>query len=542
MPADPTELRVLGRASGLAGDAAGLLERWHAVRSRVRGLHERLFYRPLLARLARLSPDDANLTTASAVDRLAGVGYRDPRSALGHIAALTGGVSRRAAIQRALLPVLLQWFAEGPDPDLGLLAFRRLSEQLGDTTWYLRMLRDTPATARRLATVLSTSRFVTNLLDRYPESVAWLARDEDLRPRPWATLRAETSATVLRHPDRDGAAAALKAARRREVLRLALSALTGTIGVEELGPALADVTTAMLAGALRSVRRDDGPWPEFAIIAMGRYGGAELGFGSDADLMYVHRPIAGMSAETAQRQAEHLVAELKRLTTDDRLPLDLDLDLRPEGRNGPVARSLRSYEAYYERWSSTWESQALLRARGVAGDHDLVAAFTALADRIRYPKRITDAEQREIRRIKARVETERLPKGADPARHLKLGRGGLSDVEWLVQLLQLRHAARQPRLRTQGTLPALEAAVAARLIPARDAALLKDAWLLASRTRSALTLWTSRTTDLLPVDRGQLEAVARILEHPPGSATAFEEEYLRVTRRAREVFERRYLA
>lgn len=541
MPTDPAQLRALARASGLASDADSLVERWRGVRTRVRGLHERLFYRPLLGETARLSPDDAALTTASALDRLAGVGYRDPRSALAHITALTGGVSRRAAIQRTLLPVLLQWFAEGPDPDMGLLAFRRLSEQLGDSDWYLRMLRDTPTTARRLTTVLSTSRFVTDLLDRYPEAVAWLARDEDLRPRPAALLREETSATVRRHPDRDGAAAALRVARRREVLRLALGALAGTISVQELGEALADTTTMVLTGALRSVRRDDGPWPEFAVIAMGRYGGAELGFGSDADVIVVYRPVAGMPPDTAQRQAEYLVAELQRLTTDPRLPLDLDLDLRPEGRNGAIVRSLRSYQAYYERWSLTWESQALLRATGVAGDHDLVRDFMALADRLRYPRRIDAAQQRELRRIKARVETERLPKGADPLRHLKLGRGSLSDVEWLVQLLQLRYAARIPALRTTSTLQALDAAVAARLLGRADAAALREAWVLASRTRSAVTLWTSRTSDLLPTDRHDLEGVARILEYPPGSATTLEEDYLRITRRARQVFERLYI-
>ena len=538
MPTDRAELRVLARSSGLAPDADDLSERWSRVRSRVRGLYQRLFYRPLLSAVARLPADDLQLTSEAAAARLASIGYRDPRSALGHIAALTEGVSRRAAIQRTLLPVLLQWFAEGPDPDQGLLAFRRLSERLGDTAWYLRMLRDSALAARRLATVLAESRFVIGLLETNPEAVAWLERDADLKPRPRAALRAETSATVLRHPTRDAAAAALRTARRREVLRLALGALLGQVTVQELGPALADVTTALLAGALRSVRRDDGPWPEFAVIAMGRYGGAELGFGSDADVIVVHRALAGMAPELAQRQAGLLVAELKRLTTDPRLPLDLDFDLRPEGRNGPIVRSFRSYEAYYARWSVTWESQALLRARGVAGDRSLVLDFEELADRMRYPAGLDDTAQREIRRIKARMETERLPKGADASRHLKLGRGGLSDVEWIVQLLQLQHATTVPALRTQSTLAALEAAVGARLIDRRDAAQLREAWVFASRVRSAITLWTNRTSDLLPTDRDQLEGIARILEYPPGSASLLEEDVLKVTRRARTVFER----
>jgi glutamate-ammonia-ligase adenylyltransferase len=538
LPTEDAELRGIARSSGLAADGPQLAERLARVRGRVRGLHQRLFYRPLLTAVSNLPEEELMLTPEAALDRLAGIGFLDPKGALQHIAALTAGVSRRAAIQRTLLPVLLQWFAEGPAPDMGLLAFRRLSERLGDTAWYLRMLRDSPIAARRLATVLSESRFVVGLLETNPEAAAWLERDADLRPRPRAALRSETSATVLRHPSRDEAAAALRTARRREVLRLALGALLGTVSVQELGPALADVTTALLAGCVRCVRRDEGPWPEFAIIAMGRYGGAENGFGSDADVMAVYRAIAGMPDGVAQRQAGVLVAELKRLTADPRLGLDLDFDLRPEGRNGPVVRSLRSYEAYYARWSLTWESQALLRARGVAGDRTLVLDFEALADRLRYPEDLPEASVREIRRIKARMETERLPRAVDPARHLKLGPGGLTDVEWIVQLIQLRFAATVPALRTQSTLGALDAAVAAHLIDRDDAAQLRHAWVLASRVRSAITLWTDRTSDLLPTDRAALEGIARILEYPPGSAAHLEDDLLRATRRARTIFER----
>jgi glutamate-ammonia-ligase adenylyltransferase len=278
---------------------------------------------------------------------------------------------------------------------------------------------------------------------------------------------------------------------------------------------------------------------EFGIIAMGRYGGEELGFGSDADIMYVYRP-AGIDPEEAQRRAEAIVHELGRLTEDLRLPLDLDIGLRPEGKNGAIVRSLDSYRAYYERWSLTWEAQALLRARGAVGDAELLTAFEGLANQVRYPESVSAADVREIKRIKARVEAERLPQGADPARHLKLGRGSLSDVEWFVQLLQLQNAANVPELRTTSTLRALDAAVAAELVPEAEAARLRAAWLIASRARSAITLATAKTTDVLPTDRQALEAVSRVLEYPPGSASRLEEDYLRTTRLARQVFERRF--
>jgi len=542
MPRDESELRVLARASGLARNAAELTALWQATRQRVRGLHERLFYRPLLSAVAALPASGLELTSAQAEARLAAIGFRDPKGALGHIAALTAGVSRRATIQRHLMPVLISWFAEGADPDYGMLAFRRLSDTLGTTHWYLRLLRDSSDAALRLTRVLSGSRFVGELLERSPESVAWLEDLDELRPRSLAALREESSAVLARHGEVEAAAKVLRAIRRREVLRLALAAILDVCSVEELGHGLSDVTENHLATTVAAIRRgedghDDGDGIEFAVIGMGRFGGRELGISSDADVIYVYRP-AALEGDAAHRVALRIVSELGRLTEDARLPFELDADLRPEGRNGVMVRSLEAYRAYYARWSLTWEAQALLRARGVAGDAALLDDFRELADGVRYPASIAEQAVREVKRIKARVENERLPQNADPARHLKLGRGSLSDVEWFVQLIQLQHAASVPALRTTSTLDALQAAVDAGLVAADDAETLRAAWIFASRARSALTLWLDRTTDVLPVERTQLEGVARLMGYPPGSAARLEQDYLQLTRRARAVFDR----
>jgi [glutamine synthetase] adenylyltransferase / [glutamine synthetase]-adenylyl-L-tyrosine phosphorylase len=539
MPRDPEAIRVLARATGLYSSADELLGAWQHTKHEVRSLHERLFYRPLLSAVAALPDPELTLSSEQAEARLAAIGFRDPVGALHHIAALTAGVSRRATIQRTLLPVMLGWFAEGADPDHGLLAFRRLSDDLGEAYWFLRMLRDSSGAAQRLTSVLSGSRFVSMLLERIPEGAAWLENEEELTPRGLPALLEETGATIARHtPNVDAAALALRTSRRREVLRLALAAILGVVDIEQIGLALSDITTAFLTGILELSRKDAGGL-EFAIIAMGRYGGQELGFGSDADVMYVYRAVS-ITGEEAQAKSEQIVQTINRLTEDLRLPLDLDIGLRPEGKNGAVTRSLDSYRAYYQRWSLTWEAQALLRARGVAGESSLIGDFEALADEVRYPAAISEQEVREIKRIKARVESERLPQGADPARHLKLGRGSLSDIEWFVQLLQLQHGARIPGLRTTSTLGALSVAVEGKLVSESDAARLSAAWLIASRARSAMTLWTARTADVLPTDRQALEGVARLLEYPPGSASQLDDDYLRTTRLARQVFERRF--
>lgn len=538
MPRDPDELRILARACR-AENADALVASWQRTKIEVRGLHEKVFYRPLLSAVAALPSDSFHLTSEQAEARLRAIGFRDTKGALGHLSALVGGVSRRAQIQRTLLPVMLDWFAERANPDQGLLAFRKLSEQLGDTSWYLRTLRDSSAAAKRLARLLGDSRFVAMFLELHPDAVRWLDDDRQLEPRPLEALVEELRRTVRRHDDEESIRRAIRTFRRREVLRLAIGGMLEVATIEQTGQGLSDVGTAVLRAALATAERlDAAEYPPFAIIGMGRYGGAELGFGSDLDVLYVTDVAGADDPDAAMRRATQLVSRMGAILQDPRLPLELDADLRPEGRKGPLVRSLEAYRAYYEKWSLGWEAQALLRARPVAGDEELAGRFMELADVIRYPAALAPAELVEIRRIKARVESERLPQGADPARHLKLGRGSLSDVEWLVQALQLQHAARIPELRTTSTLGALQAAVDAELLATGDAATLREAWTLASRLRSDVFLQTNKATDVLPRDLGQLSSIGRLIGMPPGSGAKLDDEYLGVTRRARRVFER----
>lgn len=281
----------------------------------------------------------------------------------------------------------------------------------------------------------------------------------------------------------------------------------------------------------------------FAVIAMGRFGGHELGYGSDADVLFVHEPREGVDDQEAAKAANRVVSEMRRLlalpSADP--PLLIDADLRPEGKSGPVVRSLKSYEAYYRRWSLVWESQALLRAEPVAGDLDLGRRFIDLVDPLRFPAEgLGEDAVREIRRLKARMESERLPRGADPTLHTKLGRGGLSDVEWTVQLLQLQHGWVEPGLRTTRTREALAAACAAELIPGEEAAILDEAWILASRVRGAVMLVRGRPGDTFPSDGRELAAVGRYLGYDPGHVGDMLEDYRRMTRRARAVMEERF--
>jgi [glutamine synthetase] adenylyltransferase / [glutamine synthetase]-adenylyl-L-tyrosine phosphorylase len=592
LPEDPAVLRRLGRAIPISFIPNGPLltpegaftQAWRKHALQVRRLHEKLFYRPLLDAVARLPTEATRLTPEEARARLEALGYRDPTGALRHIEALTSGLRRRAAIQRTLLPVLLGWFADAAEPDQGLLAFRQVSEALGETPWFLRLMRDETKAAERIATVLASSRYATGLLLRAPEAVAIFADDAELVPRAVGPLRSEMMAAAKRYEgDAEQAAVAVRSVRRRELLRVAAADVLGPAGPQravpletgaelaEIGEALTAITTAsldaVLAAAISKIEVElREPLPtRFAVIAMGRYGGHESGFGSDADVIFVHDPLTGLGAggdRRASDAAQAVGAELRRLlqipAPDP--PLIVDADLRPEGRQGPLVLSLAACRAYYARRASPWEAQALLRAEFAVGDAALGAEFIALADQYRYrPGGIDEVAVREIRRIKARVEAERIPRGADRALHLKLGPGGLSDVEWTVQLLQLRHGHAVPGLRTTRTLGALDAAVDAGLVTAADATALSASWRLAGRIRNAIMLVRGRPGDTLPTRHDELTAVARLLGYKGGNgfaadgagnggpglsawgdtpAQALEQDYRRTARHARAVMDR----
>ena len=633
MPSDEPSLRRIGRSLGFATDPAGQLRAvWQGHARVVRQLHEKLFYRPILSTVARLEAADVRLSAPEADARAAGpggsaarragagappaeqgrlsaeaarsrltaLGYADPAGALANINALTAGLSRRAAIQRTLLPVFLDWFGDAADPDASLLAFRRLSDALGSTPWYLRSLRDEGEMAWRLARLLASGGYLPDLLMRAPDAVEQLSRHR-LRMPTREALAIELNALVKRAPDAAHAVAAVRAVRRRELLRIAAADVLGQLPeawleaqqavsahlsdgigaaaaaldaaveaaaaqdggarppapasellsaspdgarLDAIGHALSVVTAATVQGALDAVlafRPDrEEPPVRFAVIGMGRFGGYELGYGSDADVLFVHEALPGVDEHAASTAAVAIATELRTLlqTPSTDPPLLIDADLRPEGRQGPLVRTLNSYAAYYGRWSHSWEAQALLRAAPVAGDPGLGARFIAAVDPLRYPESgPTDAEVREIRRLKARMESERLPRGADRALHTKLGPGGLSDVEWIVQLLQLRHAADMPELRGTRTRVTLRAAARAGLLDAEDAALLDEAWTHTSLLRNGITVVRGRPGDQVPTDARELAGLARYLGEEVDSETLLDN-HRRRARRARAAFER----
>ncbi|MGP5116003.1 bifunctional [glutamine synthetase] adenylyltransferase/[glutamine synthetase]-adenylyl-L-tyrosine phosphorylase [Corynebacterium casei] len=522
------------------------------IRLRISELHSRLFYRPLLNSVVSMSPAELKLTPEAAKLQLAALGYQAPARAFEHLTALASGTSRKARIQAILLPTLMDWLSDTADPDAGLLNYRKLSDAAFDRTWFLRMLRDEGIVGKRLMSILGTSPYTSDLIIAAPEVVKMLSDGSD-GPKLLDTTTEQVSSALLnatkRHRDPDKAVSVARSLRRVELARIASGDLLGYLDVQQVCRELSTIWAAVLEAALRaeirgwlhqqdSEKSTPRPLARIAVIGMGRLGGMELGFGSDADVMVVAEPEPGVEETEAIKWAIGIIDKLRtRLAKPSGdPPLEVDLGLRPEGRSGAIVRTIESYERYYEKWGEPWEMQALLRAAFFAGDEKVGERFMEIIDKFRYPDDgVSDATIRDIRRMKARVDNERLPRGADRNTHTKLGRGGLSDVEWTVQLLTMMHAHEHPELQNPSTLGTLDALEETGILPAKKAESLREAWLMATDARNALVLVRGKRVDQLPTPGLQLAQVAGAAGWKPEENQYFLDAYLKATRHARRV-------
>jgi glutamate-ammonia-ligase adenylyltransferase len=422
-----------------------------------------------------------------------------------------------------LLPLLLDWLSASPDPDLGLLGLRNLASGPQRSMELATAFRDSPHVAQRLCRVLGTSRMVGQLVRRNPDMIAWLGDDALLQPRSPGELIEGTRAAVEWRSDDEDRWNALKRFTDREGLRIASADVVDVLELAAVGTALTDLAESALDAAVQVIA----PTLPFAVIALGRFGGGELSYASDLDLVFVYDGSTPDDFAAAERVATTL---LRTIGGNRPHIYDVDADLRPEGKDGPLARSLEAYRTYYAQYAQPWERMAMVRARPVVGDPGVVDRFQDVLDAFVWRDGLSEEERREIRRIKARVEHERISAKEDAAYHLKLGRGSLSDVEFATQLLQLEHG-----IRGASTLAALDALLATEAIVEEDHEILTASYRFCERTRNRWFLVNSAPGDTLPP---QLEELERLAVALGTTARQLRDDYRRVTRRARRVFER----
>lgn len=525
LPQDETARTALARALGFkdspkAGAAARFEDSHRSVLTDVRARFEKLFYRPMIESLAEGVP---RLSEEALGDRLRVLGFRDVERAARTLSGLVAGTSRRAKLVRVVTPALLRFLAVSPAPDDGLLGFLRVVEALEGRYDGLGALRDNPPGIAFLARLLGSGRLLSEVLRHVPEELQTFAIPENVALKDRDRLRREAQSSLAwRDPERrlDG----LRRFKRRELLQIAMADLSGTVDESATGRALADLADACLQATL--------PGGRFTVIGMGKLGGRELNYSSDIDVMFVHE----MDPSEAERLAETLLKTIGEVTPEGQA-FRIDAALRPEGRSGPLARSLGSFAEYYERWSHPWEHQALLKARAAAGDAELGESFLELAHRVAFREQLHPDALAEIRHLKARMERERIPRGMDPRRHLKLGPGGLSDIEFAVQLLQLRYGYAYAGLRVPNTMDAITATQDAELIDGKDAAVLFDAYRFFMRLRNRYFLLLGRPVDELSTKPEELEALGIAMGFEDQPRQELEDVFLRTIRRVRRIAE-----
>ncbi len=520
----------IGRGLGFTGDpAATLTTRLDEVRSEVRGLHEHLYFRPILDSLAgvpsaRLNPSDATL-------RLEALGFRDTVGAVTAFTEMTSGLSRRSRVMHQVLPLTLDWLSLSPDPDLGLAQLRLLLAHTSDHSALVTLLQNNPLAGERLCLLLGTGKLLGELIDRIPEFVPRLSDDSllaDIRDLDGA--KARLNGLLESRPDPEAKVGTIRRFVRRRKLRVAARDVLGSAPTEATLLALADTADAAVEGAVHMAT--DGSHDGFGVVAMGKWGGREMSYGSDIDLIYVRADTADPDGTQAW------AASLSRILSEPNRhgeAYEIDTGLRPEGRAGPLVRSLEGYRRYYAEWAEAWEMLALVKARPAVGDDRVLGAFGDLLEPVIWSENLPAEIERDIRAIKARVESERIPPGEDPDFHLKLGPGSLSDVEFLCQLLQLRHGGALPGLRVTNTLEALRRLREEAVLKPADFNALRDSYLFCTRVRLRLHLQRGLASDSLPTDP---EASSRLAISLGFDRTSeLREHYRRHTRRARRTFE-----
>jgi glutamate-ammonia-ligase adenylyltransferase len=533
LPEDTERRAQLGRAMGLGPDPARELDqRLAQVRSLVRDVHERLYFRPILDAL--VGSPSARLGVEQAALRLEALGFKDVRAARRALEELTSGLSRRSQAMQQVLPLMLDWLSLSPDPDLGLAQLRIVLANTPDHAALVTLLQINPLAGERLCRLLGTGRLLGDLIDRIPEFVPRLADERllgQIRDRDEET--ANLIGLLDSRPDPDAKIGTIRRMARRRKLRIAARDILGQADTATTLRSLTDSADAAVAGALHVVTRGD--VSGFCVIAMGKWGGSDLSYGSDLDLMYVFED------ESQREESFRIAADLARVLSEPSRhgeAYSLDADLRPEGKKGPLARSLESYRRYYQEWAEPWEMLALVKGRMAVGDPGLGAKWAEMVGGYLWQATLPADFLRSIREIKARIEKERIPAGEDPDYHLKLGRGSLNDIEFLVQLLQLRHGAAIPALRVPGTLDALGLLAEHDLIGGDELRSLIESYLFCTRTRLRLHLQVGRAVDSLPTDPDDLRSLSASLGFDRPSE--LRDQYRRVTRRARRVFEARF--
>ena len=499
LPADRAARSTLARSLGLSG-AEDLRSEYDRQTALVRGLHERLFYRPLLEAFAGPRAPRPGVDRRATEELLAGLGFRRPSQAFEVLDRLVDPSTRLGKVLEHLFPVVAPPLALAADPDAALVRLERVAGAIGADHEIPDLLANDPRAAMRLGHVVSASSFASDLLAADPPYVR----------------------ALMNGAGPDDADASLVSVAARYASR--------EIAAKDVGAALSDVADRVVGDATQAADADI----PFAVIGLGKLGAQELNFASDLDVVFVYDGEGPDQFRSGVEIAERVIAGIRAAGWEP------DADLRPEGRSGPLAKSFAGYLEYWERYAETWEFQSLLRARFVAGDESLGRRFCSFGSDFAYPEYLPVERASEIRRMRERIEQERVRPPEAARFHFKLGYGSLADVQFAVELSLMRFGGAHPEIRTARTLEAIERLAQARLVEDGAALALGEAFVFLSDVKNALEVDRRVHAEAVPAAPEEQLALARRLGFEEYPRQTFLEEYRRITRRARRAMDRMF--
>ncbi len=565
LPATESGMRQLAARMGLGKEprSVGLLR---SVLEQHRGLVNALFQELLAAASDRNQAprsEAASKAWATALDpeqaapSLRELGFAHPAESAGHLLLLARGPARGLASPRrkellaSLGPLLLEEISQQPNPDLALMNLAACIAAIGARTSFLSLLEQHPATRKVLLRLFASSQYLSTLFIRHPELLDVLVRSDLARLRRSAVELNQELAELLEHsPDLESRLDAMRSFRHQEFLRIAIADLAGRLSSKEAADrSLTLLAETVLNKALDLARAEaSARFPiarelQLCAIAMGRLGSGEMSYNSDVDLIFVYRESQDGVAqhEAAARIVQKLIAILESRSREG-YAYKIDLRLRPSGNSGPLVTSLEGFREYHRNSSATWERQALIRGRVVAGDERLAAEVEAARREFVFGQGLTSAGVAEIAAMRQRMERELGQENAAQL-NIKQGPGGLVDVEFLAQMMALRYGRRHPQLRRRRTVELLSALIASGHLAAGDGELLQSDFEFLARLESQLRMDTDQAAWALSTDPEKLTPLARRIGLT-GAAPAKDllAELERRRRRIRAIFIRNFTA
>lgn len=496
------------------------------------------------------------------------LGFADPAKAYENLLAVRDGEiyappsPRRLKVMRALGPALVSEVAKSASPDRALLNLAQFSHRLGGRTGFLSLLAENPETMRLLITFFADSQYLTDLFLNRPELLDSLIRVDLTRPAKTINeMLGELQSSLGEREDLEDKLNSLRRYKSEEFIRIGLHDLGREIELEQVLRQLSDLADVCVEGALglafHEMESSLGKIPEgrFAVVGMGKIGGKEIDYNSDLDLVFIYDApeearSEGGSQERVPAHDYYVRLGQKLITflsapTEEGIAYRIDMQLRPSGKAGPLVTSLAAFRHYHETSSQLWERQALIKLRSVAGDRRLGKEAEEVADEFAYIGGLPPEGIAEIHHLRMRMEKELA--GEDLNRfNLKKGRGGLVDIEFLAQMLQLTHGHRHAELRCRETMAALSALHQQRIINKAEYRLLAEGYLFLRRLDHRLRLQRDQSIDAFEREPDKLDGIAQALgfssgKKGPKSGQKLLRDYERRREKVRACYEKYFL-